>query len=578
MPPKQAASVGRVKRGRHREVGILGVALAASSEDEDYRPSGGAGSRRRRRIADEEHGDEDVPLAQRRCQLQHQQQRQQRQGAAAAGGASAAVADAPAGLPIDLPEEVLCQILRLACAPAAGGAIPTAAAAACVSRAWRAAVEACPDLWQHCNLSWRRCRPTDVALARTAPRWDHLRWLSLSGVAGVADAGLQTIAGCCPRLSSLALAHCTQFTDRGLIAALTTMLLRPAAPDGSTAPLRCLNLSFTQISPKVSGLDQVVREVLAAQARNPSGPVLEELEVEGCPVLSHHGLRAVTEASVEAGRPLLSALRVLNLTQSAGARSDFVLNIERLQYSCPALQQLCLNGLCGAAGWTWNASPSSLPQGAPPPGFPALTHCQVAAKSNPDMAGLGTGATNVNDACLTRLLAHSPLLEQLDVSGCERLSPNCLATAIHPAAPLREVLLARSGACCDEGVAFLVDRFGGTLEAIDLSWGGGRITDAATAALARCPRLHTVGLAGTAVTTDGVRQLLLASDRHRQSSSGAGGQGGSGAGSGGGGGSGSRGGQPLRLDVSSCRGLDRAVRQAATLDGGRLRAALGLPG
>jgi hypothetical protein len=27
---------------------------------------------------------------------------------------------------------------------------------------------------------------------------------------------------------------------------------------------------------------------------------------------------------------------------------------------------------------------------------------QVAAKSNPDMAGLGTGATNVTDACLTR--------------------------------------------------------------------------------------------------------------------------------------------------------------------------------
>lgn len=37
-------------------------------------------------------------------------------------------------------------------------------------------------------------------------------------------------------------------------------------------------------------------------------------------MLSHHGLRAVTEASVEAGRPLLAALRVLNLTQSAGRK------------------------------------------------------------------------------------------------------------------------------------------------------------------------------------------------------------------------------------------------------------------
>lgn len=42
--------------------------------------------------------------------------------------------------------------------------------------------------------------------------------------------------------------------------------------------------------------------------------------MEGCPLLTHHGLRAIAEASVEAGRPLLGALRVLNLSQSAGGR------------------------------------------------------------------------------------------------------------------------------------------------------------------------------------------------------------------------------------------------------------------
>ncbi|PRW20378.1 F-box LRR-repeat 6-like [Chlorella sorokiniana] len=385
----------------------------------------------------------------------------------------------------------------------------------CVSRAWRAAVQACPDIWAHIDLArGRRCRPSDAALARAAPRWHRLRSLSLAGVAGVGDAGLQTIAEHCPCLEALSLAHCTQFSDGGLTAQLSRMLLRPAAPDGSSAPLRRLDLSFTQISPKVSGLDHVVREVLFTQARNPGGPVLEELIVEGCPLLTHHGLRAIAEASVEAGRPLLAALRVLNLSQSAGARSDFVLFIERLQYSAPALQQLCLNGLCGAWGWSWNATPSSLPEGAAPPAFPALRVCQVAAKSNPDLAGMGTGATTVNDTCLTRLLSQSPLLEELDVSGCERLSPNCLALAVHPAAPLKHALLARSGACCDEAVAFLVDRFGPTLEAVDLSWGGSRINDAAAAALTRCPRLHTVGLAGTAVTTEGVRQLLVATDAH----------------------------------------------------------------
>ena len=34
--------------------------------------------------------------------------------------------------------------------------------------------------------------------------------------------------------------------------------------------------------------------------------------------------------------------------------------------------------------------------------------------------------------CLRRLLAQSPLLQELELSGCERLTPNSLATAVHP--------------------------------------------------------------------------------------------------------------------------------------------------
>jgi hypothetical protein len=56
------------------------------------------------------------------------------------------------------------------------------------------------------------------------------------------------LADACPLLSSLSLAHCTQFSDRGLAAALTAMLLRPVAPDGSSEPLRRLDLSFIQAS------------------------------------------------------------------------------------------------------------------------------------------------------------------------------------------------------------------------------------------------------------------------------------------------------------------------------------------
>lgn len=107
-------------------------------------------------------------------------------------------------------------------------------------------------------------------------------------------------------------------------------------------------------------------------------------------------------------------------------------------------------------------------------------------------------------------------------------------------------------------------RFGPTLEAVDLSWGGSRISDAAAAALARCPRLHSVGLAGTAVSTEGVRQLLVAADGHAAAAAAAAG-----------GGQGAR--EPFRVDVGSCRGLERGVRQAAALGMPQLRGALGMP-
>ena len=118
-----------------------------------------------------------------------------------------------------------------------------------------------------------------------------------------------------------------------------------------------------------------------------------------------------------------------------------------------------------------------------------------------------------------------------------------------------------------------------------MSWGGSRITDAAAAALARCPQLHAVGLAGTAVTTEGVRRLLVAADAHAAAAAApvAAGTSSSTHGSSGSGGrtssssSSSMNREPFRLDVGSCRGLERGVRQAAAAGLPQLRAALGLP-
>lgn len=63
-------------------------------------------------------------------------------------------------------------------------------------------------------------------------------------------------------------------------------------------------------------------------------------------------------------------------------------------------------------------TPSALPPGAQP-GFPNLRICRVAAKSHPDMAGLGTGATAVSDACLSRCAVAQGPHQLLPISpGC----------------------------------------------------------------------------------------------------------------------------------------------------------------
>ena len=145
------------KQRRARSLGLLGIELPGSSDDEDYCPPGGGGSskgqpapKRQRRRQRQEVADEDVPLAQRRRNLMAASRSPQSAaarpaaGSSGAGGLTAAAAAAaggdstaaPAGPAVHLPEEVLCLILRAACAPAAGGAIPTAAAGAVAAAGW----------------------------------------------------------------------------------------------------------------------------------------------------------------------------------------------------------------------------------------------------------------------------------------------------------------------------------------------------------------------------------------------------------------------------------------------------------
>lgn len=399
--PKPA---GKPKVRRRSAAGLLGVDSYRSSEDEDYVPSPrttattGGGKRQRCRPSQRQPHDEDVPLAKLRRALRRVKHAADAGLPAAQAGAGAA----PAA--VHLPQDVLSKVLQAACA-CSGGGVPTAATAACVSRAWRDAVRATPDLWSRVDLAYGWCRPSDAAIAAALPRWAQLRSLSLSGCATLSDVALAAIAARCPLLQRLDISHASCFTGPGLSAALPAMLLR--APGPGSSPLRALDLSFLQLTPRTSALDAVLREVLAAQAQNPGGPALEvrarrrwgrpgsppspgrepgdggsppsapprcrtaasaalcfhapgcplplppaaaqELVVEGCPLITHQALRAATEAAAAAGRPLLGALRVLDLSQSAGARTtmqDLCARLQRPQRPSPSCGPCSQPPLC----------------------------------------------------------------------------------------------------------------------------------------------------------------------------------------------------------------------------------------
>ena len=395
-----------------------------AAEDEDYAPA----PKRRAPAAPASGADEDVPLAARRSSLLPAQQ---------------AAPSSEHGPPCcDLPLEVLQNILAQACA--AGGAVPVAAAAACVSRAWRAAVQATPELWAVVDLSWGWCRPSNAVLAaNAAPRWAMMRSLSLAGCGAVGDAGLAAVAAGCPVLQALDLSHCTGFTADGLSPSLDQMVLRPTAP--GSAPLRDVDLSCTQFSANAS-LDKVLMRLLAQQAVSPGGPVLRRLVADGCPFLTDRPLRSACQMSAARRRPLLSALRVLHLRGASAMRGEFLLNVDQLQFAAPGLEELDLSALGGASGWTANAGPP-----AAHPRFPNLRVLRLAAHYVPGLgAAASVGYTRVSNLWVQRLLGSGGgALEELDLGALPSVTPAAVRGMIRGCGGLTRLCLSRSGAAAD---------------------------------------------------------------------------------------------------------------------------------
>jgi hypothetical protein len=337
------------------------------AEDEDYLPPGSPPQPKAKRNATprqhQQYQDDDIPL------IQHRHALQQKQHAKNTKVSFLTALDEVTGLPctnsslifkFEVPEEVLHKILYQFCK--INGAVPSAAIALCINKAWRNAVLSLPELWQYVDLSFGWCRPTNTILESYSLKWVAMENLSLQGCNTITEVGLASIAENCPKLRSLNLSHCTGFREQGLADALCSMFSRPN--NESSSPLRDLDLSFIQISPKGSGLDAVLRRILMEQANNPTeGPVLETLVIAGCPMLSHRPLKAVYDASVVARRPLLKALKTLNLDGSAGSSTAFTLNIIKLQLATPNLEALHLCHVARALGWQPSISTTGLPEG-----------------------------------------------------------------------------------------------------------------------------------------------------------------------------------------------------------------------
>lgn len=71
-----------------------------------------------------------------------------------------------------------------------------------------------------------------------------------------------------------------------------------------------------------------------------------------------HSQEALPEHSLIAACASLAPFH----THPSGARNNFTIHIERLQYACPCLEELGLNGLGGCWGWAFNrTSPAAMP-------------------------------------------------------------------------------------------------------------------------------------------------------------------------------------------------------------------------
>ena len=465
---------------------------------------------------DEEDEDFDVPLGVRMAGLASKPPQRKaaaepsppQRKAAAEPSPSTPSPPPPPAPAVELPTACLVLILQAACAD---GAVPTAARAACVCRAWRDAVRVAGSaLWRHADLSRGWCRPSDAIVSRLcrAGTWAQLETLNLAGNSTLSDAALHAVAEHCPALTALDVSGCQAFT--------TASLLHVLAPPRR---VQALSLARTVVRP-AGAFEANVRELCGA------APWLQRLSLAGCARVSSTTLRSLLACG---------ELRELDLT-GAGSARGVVLPLDALQQACPKLEVLRISGLGLDAGF------STAPGVGVAGGFPRLRVCELSSGTRMTSHGAEPSHSSVDDALLARLLCSSTGLRELAAAGTHVTADGLAAL---PECALELLMLDQSDAADDAAAQVAASQWHASLQVISLAGGGGAVTDDAAAALAVCTALRRVDLSGSAVTVDGVRELL----RRRRH---------------------------LAVELAGCRSLPRPIRQAALAGGAALRRALGL--
>jgi hypothetical protein len=213
------------------------------------------------------------------------------------------------------------------------------------------------------DLSGADCHPTDAILERSCASWEFLSSLNLSKCHGVTVEGLAEVASACEMLGELDLSYCKLRADP-VADVLKTMLQRPY--NDHSRPLVALKLTGALVLPETGGMNRLVRRVLFDQADNPDGPVLEELRISKASGLGPRPLTDICDASVAAGRPMLRALRILDIDGSGPRFSVYhKTNIRRLQFSAPGLEFLDIStktAVVDSGAASRRRGPAGLPQ------------------------------------------------------------------------------------------------------------------------------------------------------------------------------------------------------------------------